>query len=54
VYNKEKFIENSKPKEKKEKKEKVTDMNKSYESMGSNEAETPHYNYDSDGEPPTD
>lgn len=29
-------------------------MNKSYESMGSNENETPHYNYDSDGEPPTD
>ena len=29
-------------------------MNKSYESMGSNEEEKPHYNYDSDGEPPTD
>lgn len=32
----------------------VTDMNKSYESMGSNEQEQPHYNFDSDGEPPTD
>lgn len=29
-------------------------MNKSYESMGSNEEEEPHYNFDSDGEPPTD
>lgn len=28
-------------------------MNKSYESMG-DEEEQPHYNYDSDGEPPTD
>jgi len=42
------------PKEQKEKKAKVTDLNKSYESMGSNEAEKPHYNFDSDGEPPTD
>ena len=38
----------------KPKKAKVVDMNKSYESMGSEEAEQPHYNYDSDGEPPTD
>eukprot|EP00352_Strombidinopsis_acuminata_P005433 CAMPEP_0176358296 /NCGR_PEP_ID=MMETSP0126-20121128/15446_1 /TAXON_ID=141414 ORGANISM="Strombidinopsis acuminatum, Strain SPMC142" /NCGR_SAMPLE_ID=MMETSP0126 /ASSEMBLY_ACC=CAM_ASM_000229 /LENGTH=148 /DNA_ID=CAMNT_0017712391 /DNA_START=34 /DNA_END=480 /DNA_ORIENTATION=+ len=30
------------------------DLNKSYESMGSKEEEAPHYNYDSDGEPPTD
>jgi len=30
------------------------DLNKSYESMASNEVEAPHYNYDSDGEPPTD
>ena len=30
------------------------DLNKSYESMGSQEEEPPHYNYDSDGEPPTD
>ena len=29
-------------------------MNKSYESMGSNEEEQPHFNYDSDGEPPAD
>ena len=29
------------PSKKKEKKAKVTDLNKSYESMGSNEAETP-------------
>jgi len=29
-------------------------MNKSYESMGSNEEEKPHFNYDSDGEPPED
>ena len=35
-------------------KPKVVDMNKSYESLGSNEEEQPHYNYDSDGEPPTD
>jgi hypothetical protein len=30
------------------------DANKSYESMGSNEDDQPHYNFDSDGEPPTD
>lgn len=35
-------------------KKRVVDMNKSYESMGSQEAEKPHYNYDSDGEPPVD
>ncbi len=29
-------------------------MNKSYESMGSNEEDKPHFNYDSDAEPPTD
>lgn len=29
-------------------------MNKSYESLGSQEDETPHYNYDSDAEPPVD
>ena len=32
----------------------MTDANKSYESMGSQEDDDPHYNYDSDGEPPTD
>ena len=53
MYDKEKFKRSSMPKEKKSK-AKVTDLNKSYESMGSNEAETPHYNFDSDGEPPTD
>ena len=37
-----------------QKRRRVVDMNKSYESMGSNEEEAPHYNYDSDGEPPTD
>lgn len=40
--------------EKQERPRRVVDMNKSYESMGSNEAEAPHYNFDSDGEPPTD
>ena len=30
------------------------DPNKSYESLGSQEFEEPHYNFDSDGEPPTD
>lgn len=29
-------------------------LNKSYDSMGSQEVEEPHYNFDSDGEPPTD
>jgi len=27
---------------------------KSYESLGSNEEDKPHFNYESDGEPPTD
>ena len=27
-------------------------LDKSYESMGSQEVEEPHYNFDSDGEPP--
>lgn len=36
------------------KKEKKVDLNKSYESLGSQEFEEPHYNFDSDGEPPTD
>ena len=43
----------AKPKDETEKKE-VVDLNKSYESMGEEENEEPHYNYDSDGEPPTD
>jgi hypothetical protein len=54
VYDKEKFKKSNTTKENKVSKPKVTDLNKSYESMGSNEAETPHYNFDSDGEPPTD
>ena len=29
-------------------------LDKSYESMGSQDVEEPHYNFDSDGEPPTD
>jgi hypothetical protein len=29
-------------------------LNKSYESMGSQEKEDPHYNFESDNEPPTD
>ena len=29
-------------------------LNKSYDSMGSQEQEEPHYNFDSDGEPPQD
>ena len=29
-------------------------LNKSYDSMGSQEVEEPHYNFDSDGEPPQD
>ena len=29
-------------------------LNKSYDSMGSQEVEEPHYNFDSDGEPPHD
>lgn len=29
-------------------------LDKSYESMGSQEVEEPHYNFDSDGEPPQD
>ena len=33
---------------------KKVDLNKSYESLGENEVEDPHYNYDSDNEPPTD
>lgn len=32
----------------------MVDLNKSYESMASDEKEDPHFNYDSDGEPPTD
>jgi hypothetical protein len=45
-----------KPKQKKNKpkKEKVFDPNKSWHSMSSQEFEEPHYNFDSDGEPPTD
>ena len=29
-------------------------MDKSYESLGSNDKDQPHYNFESDGEPPTD
>lgn len=32
----------------------VTDANKSYESMGSAEDDDPHFDFDSDCEPPTD
>ena len=32
----------------------VEALNKSYESMDSKEEEHPHYNYDSDAEPPHD
>lgn len=32
----------------------VTDANKSYESMGSEEDDDPHFDFDSDCEPPTD
>jgi hypothetical protein len=32
----------------------VVDLNKSYESMNEDDKEGVHYNYDSDGEPPTD
>ncbi len=34
--------------------EEPSPLNKSYDSMGSQEVEEPHYNFDSDGEPPTD
>ena len=34
--------------------EPVNPLDKSYESMGSQEVEEPHYNFDSDGEPPQD
>ena len=56
VYDKEKLKQAAEMKAAKSKqtKPKVVDMNKSYESLGSNEEESPHYNYDSDGEPPTD
>jgi hypothetical protein len=32
----------------------VVDLNKSYESLASNDQDEVHFNYDSDGEPPTD
>ena len=32
----------------------ITDANKSYESMGSAEDDDPHFDFDSDCEPPTD
>ena len=34
--------------------EPVNPLDKSYESMNSQEVEEPHYNFDSDGEPPQD
>lgn len=54
VYNKDKMREEAEKKAAQPQAKKVVDMDKSYESMGSNEDEQPHYNYDSDGEPPTD
>lgn len=34
--------------------EPLNPLDKSYDSMGSQEVEEPHYNFDSDGEPPQD